>query len=449
MEAPEVPLLGTPSHSFSAQGLRLTLISTAPQLEADMLLMRDTLAEHRSLCKRQREAFIQLDRRHARTIDAYRMLKETGREKYEGALRRLAEAKEEILAWELRGFLAGQDLSASDEALKKARHERLILEGFLEAEERNCSSLDEQLQAERTARTGLEQLLDDAYVEVARAMGLRLDTGSMSSADKLERMLRQFRMMRMDNDALQGTLEPVLFDGCAKDAMISELETDNDALAEAASEKDKVISALNEEKDQLLSEASDLHMEVDQVVQENGRLTRAGLDKDTIIATLSEQKAQWILTSHVQDAENAALGEANARLHCENLAKDRKISELEDDNQRLQETTDASSCSLAPHRSENQADGEIIAALKGNIRGLQASALEKDREIAMLGDRNSGLRNLVDALHDSFLGVQGDIMTKDMQIKALKETVEALRGSLEFVYLEQRARQGTLFIEPI
>ena len=417
------------------------------QLEAEILLMRDTLAEHRSLSKRHRAAFLQLDRQHARAIDAYRALKETQRSKSEGARKRLAEAKEELLAWELHVFLVDRDLAAADEALKNEKRERLALESALEAEKRSYSSLDGQLQAEKTARTELEQLVNNAYTEVAHAMGLRLDTGSMSSADKLERMLRQFRMMRTDNDALHSTLESVLFDGCAKDAMISELESENGALAEAGNKKDEVITTLTEEKDQLLCEAAELRAEVDRVIRENGRLTRTGLDKDATIAALSEQKAQWILASHVQDAENAVLGEANARLHRENLAKDRKISELEDVEERLHGAIDALSRSLASCHFEDQAKDKRIVALKENIRSLQESATKKDEVIVMLGERNDGLQNSVtNALYNSARRPRSDSIVKDARIRILQETVDALHGSLDFVYLEQKARRQAVCV---
>ncbi|KAI0725558.1 hypothetical protein C8Q72DRAFT_850930 [Fomitopsis betulina] len=411
------------------------------QLEAEVLLLRDTLAEHRSLSRSQRTTLTQLVNSHARAIDACRTLQDAERTKYGGAIKRLAEAKEEILAFEFRVFIIDQDLATLDLELKKEKHERLGVEAALEMEKRDRSSLDGQLQIEKASRVELGQQLNDAYAEVASAMGLCLDTEStVSLADKLERMMRRFRTVRTDNDALQVTLESALFDSCTMDATIAELESENSILADAGDEKDKSIEAFNTEKTQLLREASELRVEVDQ-------LARAGLDKDAVITKLAEEKLRWVLASHVWDAENTILREENTRLSCDIRVKDGKISELVDEKQRLQETVDAFSCSLVSYNFEDRAKDETIGALKDEIRLMEDSIVEKDEAAAMLGECIDRLRGSSEALCNTIERLQDESLVKDMRVKMSEEMLDALHESLEFVYLEQKAKVGALLPE--
>ncbi|KZT73658.1 hypothetical protein DAEQUDRAFT_762095 [Daedalea quercina L-15889] len=465
------------------------------QLLAEILFLRDTLAEHRSVSRGRKKALSRLRRRHARVVAGYKNLKgdfEIEQTKYHDTLMSLSEAKEEITAWEFRVIILEHDVTASERALEIAKQDRSNLEEALRSEQHKRSEvdavyqdekakqseLDERLHTEMHQSPELEQLIEGAYVEVARALGLRLDTSSLSSAEKLAKMVQQTQRLRTESHSLQGTLESALFDGSAKESMINELEEENRVLAATVEDKGKEIAALsekndrllhetsgmgaeisqlNEDKDQLIRDVSDRDAEIARLHKKKANLVRAGLHKDAIIAQLDEEKAQRLPLALAKDAEIAILGEENKRLRCKASEQDKTTSELMNG---LQQKVDAACSTLESKDLELHAKDKVIAVLQEEVRGLQGTAVEKDELIATLGNQNNALQNSVDAFNGSIDTMHFEALTKnvtiakleeqnsakDVQIAVLEERVDAFRGSLEFVYLEQKAREGALVV---
>ncbi|KAH9923263.1 uncharacterized protein B0H18DRAFT_1212297 [Fomitopsis serialis] len=484
----ESVLVGKSNGMSEIQTLRITFLGymnkaiqaykerkSRSQLLADILVLRDTLTEHRQFSKRQRRNLARLNCRHTSIVSSYKRLKsdlEVEQVRYGHVLSSLEEANEENLALELRVFSLTDDLATMERLLQTERHERTELEGRLEteklgraglngllqvekrsrlaqedllnAETDKCSELEERLKAETREHYELEILIKNAYKEVAHSAGLRLNNDTMSVSQKLTKMLLQFNRQQREAKALQGTLDAAHSDVCARGTLASQLEKEKRALIRAAEDKDAMIVELNIDKERLLganareavkvikllSREDDLisdrdcaKMEAARLREENDELRRAGLDKDQQIENMGRQ----ITDLH---------GYTDVLM---DVLRDEKIENLEMD-------TKMDALQYKVHSLQNNVvdKNATIATLNSQISTLQTSYSALQVSHTALQDSCAALQGSYTALQDSCTALQDSNASLQNSNTSLQNSIDAFWGSIDFANLEYSVNNKTI-----
>ncbi|TFY67776.1 hypothetical protein EVJ58_g1410 [Rhodofomes roseus] len=445
------------------------------QLLSDILFLSDTLTEHRHFARRHRQAHSQLQRRHAKFVTGYKNAQsdlEVEQVKHNQILASLNQALGENTALESRTFALMDDLAATERLLRIERLEckeldgllqaetsgRLELEGRLETETRERSEVEGRLHTETHERSELEALVNNAYMEVARTMGLRLDTDSMSPAEKLAKVLQQFQKQKTEADELQDALESVRFEVEVRDASIAELESETDVLFEAGKKKDAIIATLSVDKERLLRDKLHKAKAIKEFKAREDQLVQERIGLDVTIMQLGEQKAQLLAEVQNKDVVIAKLGGQNDGLRCSGEDKDQLITALKDSNQCLHESRDKFSAELTDEKLNNIAKDKTIDALKEQVRELKSTVTEKDETIvtlkhdvtdlqdssAKLQDSNAKLQDSNAKLQDANATLQTSVTALQTSVNTLENSITALQASLDSLNFECLAKDKTI-----